>query len=480
VVLAALSGAPAWAQSTTSWSQFQGGAGHPGSLADGVAPPYRQTWRFDPGLTGRFGVSAPVLEGDLAVTVGPRAVYGVDLATGEAAWELPREYGPVAAPAIVAAEGGSALVYTVGYGSDPPEEAFGSPTPGASTEASPTPSPTTSPEPTGEEAGFESRVVAVDLGTREPVWDAPVELPAISRTGVTVDGDTAVVGSDDGTITAIDTATGTERWTYEAPGPVSTTIAMGEGIVVLSTLPRPSKPAFVVALDAGDGSESWRYQPTSVPFWATIPSIADGVVYLGSTDVQSGSRMRALSLSDGAERWATAANSQFSPYTAPVPASELVYGVDYSGQISALDLATGDRPWDFALNTVVGTGPVSSGSTLLVTTTGGTLVAIDTGSHDLVARVTVAGPRGYLGAMALTPDLVVAVVGGHQPGLVGFEHDAETPLLAEASPTVLEAGTMLVTFGLVALPMVLILLVAGRWLRGRIGPAFADDEDLEP
>ena len=479
VLLAALSAAPVWAQSAASWPQFQGGPDHPGSVPDGVAPPYRQAWRFDPGLAGRFGVSAPVLQGDLAVTVGPTAVYGVDLATGEAAWQLTRAYGPVAVPAIAPAGEGSALIYTEGYGPNPPSEAFASPSPsgsaGSATSAPSTPVTT----PGASEGGnipFDSRVIAVDLTTREPLWDAPVDLQAVSRTGVTVDGDTAYVGEDDGIVTAIDTATGEVRWTYDAPGPVSTTIAAGQGTVVLSTQPRSKEPAVVVALHATDGSEAWRFQPTTLPFIATVPSIADGVVYMGFSD-RSGSRARALSLDDGTELWATPVASQFAPFTAMVPTADVVYGVDFYGQAHAFDTATGDETWDFAINSfVVRTVPVLSGSRLLVTTTLGSLVAIDTETHDLVARSTGDGPQGYLGAMAVTPDLVVAVKGGHHPGLVAFEHDPDVALLAQPSPTVLVPGTMLANFAITAVPMLVIFALAGRWLLGRLGPAFADDE----
>jgi outer membrane protein assembly factor BamB len=491
VLLAAMSAAPAWAQAATSWPQFQAGPDHPGAVADGVAPPYRQAWRFDPGLTGRFGVSAPVLQGDLAVTVGPTAVYGVDLATGEAAWQLTRAYGPVAVPAIAPAGEGSALIYTEGYGPNPPSEAFASPSASGSaapaTSAAPSTPVTTPGASEGGNVPFESRVIAVDLTTREPLWDAPVDLTAVSRTGVTVDGDTAYVGGDDGTVTAIDTATGQVRWTYDAPGPVSTTIAAGEGTLVLSTQPRSKEPAVVVALHATDGSEAWRFQPTTLPFIATVPSIADGVVYMGFSD-RSGSRARALSLDDGTELWATPVASQFAPYTAMVPTPDLVYGVDFYGQVHAFDTATGAARWDFAINAfVVRTVPVLSGSSLLTTTTLGSLIAIDAETHDLVARSTGDGPQGYLGAMAVTPDLVVAVKGGHHPGLVAFEHDPDAALLAEPSPTVLVPGTMLANFAITAVPMLLIFALAGRWLLGRLGPAFADDDlaergdaDLEP
>jgi hypothetical protein len=81
--------------------------------------------------------------------------------------------------------------------------------------------------------------------------------------------------------------------------------------------------------------------------------------------------------------------------------------------------------------------------------------------------------------MALKPELVVAVEGGHHSGLVAFAHDPDTSLFAEPSPTVLVPGRMLVNFAITALPLLVLLGLAGRWLLGRLGPAFADDDGLE-
>ncbi len=472
-LLLGLTATPALGQGTPStgdWLQFQGDAGHAGSAAVGPQPAFRQAWRFDPGLTGRFGVSAPVIAGDLAVTVAPRAVYGVDLATGEQSWRIDRDFGPSAPPAIAGSATGPLLVYTEGFGPNPPSEAFASPTAGTTSDAGATPADT-------GDTPFDSRVIAVDLLTRRPVWDAPVPLQAVSRTGVTVDGTSAYVGDDDGMITAIDLADGEVRWTYDAPGPVATSIGAEEGTLVFSTQPRTGQPAVVIALDSSDGSETWRFTPTALPFIATVPTIAGGTVYLGFSD-QTGSRARALTLADGTQRWETAVNSQFSPLTSLISTDEAVVAVDAYGQAYALDPTTGGRIWDFALNTVaVRSVPVVIGVSLLIPTDEGELVAIDTRSHELIARTAGAGPRGYLGPMAVTSQLVVAVKGGHHPGLVAFQHDPDTPLLSITSPTVLSIWPMVANVAIAALPLLLLLGLAGRWLTARLGPAFAEDRE---
>ena len=318
LLLVGLASAPAVGQTVGgAWRQVHGNGAHAGWVSDGVAPPYREAWRFDPGLTGRFGVSAPVIAGDVVWTVAPRAVHGVDLASGEATSTVPRAYGPSAAPAVASGPGGEVLIYTEGYGADPPEEAFPSATPTTSatsaTSATPTTSasPSASPSATGTQdadAPTESRVAAFDLATQDPVWDAPVELQAVSRTGVTVDGDSAYVGDDDGIVTAIDTATGEVRWTFDAPGPISTSIAAAEGSVVFSTQPREDSTSAVIALDAADGAETWRFEGSGL-FLASSPVIAGDIVILGFLDATGSNELRALALEDGAERWAKPVNA---------------------------------------------------------------------------------------------------------------------------------------------------------------------------
>lgn len=473
-----LTALPALGEGTSSpgdWLQFQGGAAHTGSVVDGPQPAFRQAWRFDPGLDGRFGVSAPVIAGDLAVTVAPRAVYGVDLASGEQRWSLDRDFGPSVAPAIARNATGAVLLYTEGFGSHPPSEAFPSSTAGTpSAASSATGSPSASVSGAGDTA-FDSRVLAIDLETRRPVWDAPVQLQAVSRTGVTVEGTTAYVGDDDGTITAIDLATGAVRWAHDGPGPVVTPIGAAAGTLVFSTQPRPGQPAVVIALDPSDGSESWRFEPTALPFIATVPAIAGDAVVLGFSD-QTGSRARALGLADGTQRWETATNSQFSPLTSLIPIAGSIIAVDAYGQAYALRPSDGDRVWDYALNAIaVRSVPVMIGDFLLVTTDGGELVAIDTRSHDLVSRTAGSGPQGHLGPMAIAAELVVAVKGGHHPGLVAFEHDPDAALLSIPSPTVVSIGPMVADLAIAALPLLLLLSLVGRWLQGRLGPAFAED-----
>ena len=48
------------------------------------------------------------------------------------------------------------------------------------------------------------------------------------------------------------------------------------------------------------------------------------------------------------------------------------------------------------------------------------------------------------------------------------------------SPTETDLPKLLLAFLAAAVPLVLLAILAGRWLRTRMGPAFLDDDDEAP
>ena len=49
-------------------------------------------------------------------------------------------------------------------------------------------------------------------------------------------------------------------------------------------------------------------------------------------------------------------------------------------------------------------------------------------------------------------------------------------LVSIVSPTELDPSSLIVHYLMAAVPLAVVLLLLGRWLRGRMGPAFLDDE----
>jgi outer membrane protein assembly factor BamB len=453
--------AAASAQTAPGWTQALGDPSHSGYLADAAQPPYRESWHLDvplAGPSGDFGLSQPVSDGSSAIAVGPTQIVAADLGTGAQSWTVQRDYGPPVSPAIAATANRRILIYTEGFGDSPPGS-------GAT--------PSASPSAVASGGGsFDSHVAAIDLDTRKPVWDSPLQLEAVSRTGVAVDGDTAFLGDNRGNVYAVAVATGELRWKVDVGGFLTTPPAVSDGLVIVTVQGDRSTRAHLVALHGSDGSSAWDDEIQGGAIFASSPAVGDGQVVAGFSD----QTVRAFDLTDGTERWSARLNSPLFFTGAPMLTPDAVLVVDTFGQVYRLDPGTGDRVWDFAVNEAVTRSPgVVAGGSVLVPTSSGRLAAIDLESGSLVWQSE--RGTGLLRSLALTPQVVVAVRGGAEPGLVGFVEDPEGTLVSLVSPTELDLSKLLLAFLAAGVPLTLLSIMAGRWLKVRMGPAFLDDED---
>jgi outer membrane protein assembly factor BamB len=458
------------AQAIGGWTQAQGDAGHTGFLLEAAEPPYEESWHLDVPLEGPtvdFGLSQPVVDGSAVIAVSATAIVVADLVSGRELWSVDRDYGPPVAPAIAVTAKRRILVYTEGFGDSPPGTSA-TPSAGATNSSSPSPS-----SPDG--GPFDSHVAAIDLNTRQPVWDEPVQLEAVSRTGVTVDGNTAFLGDNAGNVYAVAVATGELRWTADAEGSLLTPPAVSDGLVIVTVQGDRSTRAHLVAFDESDGSRDWDREIQGGAVFASTPAIGGDQVVAGFSD----QTVRAFNLTDGTERWSARLNSPLFFTGAPALTPDAVVVVDTFGQVYRLDPATGDRVWDYALNEAITRSPgVIAGGSVLAATSTGRLAAIDLESGRLVWQSEQG--QGLLRSLALTSEVVVGVRGGAGPGLVGYAEDPDGTLVSLVSPTELDLPKLLLAFLGAAVPVALLSILAGRWLSARMGPAFLDDEDDEP
>lgn len=454
------------AQTAGSWSQAQGGPGHPGYVPAAPAPPLRQAWYLEAATGGpasSFGLSAPVVSGSTVIAVGPEEVVAADLGTGRELWTVTRAYGPSVPPAIATKGEADIVLYTEGFGDSPPG-------------TSPTPSPESagSPSPTGGSQPIDSRLQAVDLVTRKTVWKAPVQLKEVSRTGVTVDGDTAYVGDNRGNVYAVNVATGSLRWTARTGGFLTVPLAASGGLVVATLQASRTVRPRVVALKESDGSRAWTTEVDGGGVYATPPAIDGEQVIAGFSD----QTVRAFNLTDGAERWAARMNGPIFFTGAPAVTPDAIVAADSLGEVYRFDRSTGARVWDYALNEPVLRSPVVvAGTAVLIATTLGRLAAIDLTSGRLVWQSEPSG--GVLRSLALASDAVVAVRGGGRSGLIGYVNDPAGTLVSIVSPTVLDLPSLFGGFLAAAVPIALLLYLGGRSLRARMGPAFLDEDESD-
>lgn len=466
--------APALAKALPGWSQFQGGPDHVGTVADGPAPGFETAWstlREPGGPRDAYGLSAPVIGDGVIVAVGPTEVVAVSASTGEAAWSVERALGPSSSPALAEGPDGTLVLFTEGWGDGPPDASAtpsvtGSPAPGGS----PEPDPLTDAEQA-------SRFVAVPAGDDTPVW--AVDLTGVSRTGVTVGDGVAFVGTIDGTVTAVDVASGTEAWTAEVGGFLEASIAATDELVLVPVRGDEDTAAALVALSIADGSQVWRYEPATGSLSIGAPAVGDATAFVSLPDAT----VRAVSLEDGSERWRASLNSYvnpFSPASSPVVAGGGVVLADVRGQVYRLDAETGARTWDHAYNRpVLRSSPVVIGDHVVLATSDGWVAAFDLATGVLVWEGQPSEPQDGassdpLRSIAVSDDTVVVVRGGVGAGLVGLRNDPTATLIRRVSPTVLDPAALVLAWA-VALVVAAVLFVVGRALWARLGPVELPD-----
>lgn len=219
-----------------------------------------------------------------------------------------------------------------------------------------------------EERPYRSQVLAVDAGTGEGRWEAP--FGAESHDGyvaAAVDGTVYVVlepiDFDGWRLLALDADDGTERWRFDVPGRVNAVLAAG-GAVYVSVL-----HGSVVALDAADGRPCARRHPGDGPFdrWLSSltpvgrPAFAAGAVFTPAArfdadreeDDYFDDRVVALD-ADGGERWSHPLDGVVwvedlaaTDDAVFVPVTDRRSRPETSGAASlhALETASGERRW---------------------------------------------------------------------------------------------------------------------------------------
>ena len=458
------------------WPQYQGSEARTGDATSAPAPPYRIAWSAATDIgdaSHAAGIPAPIVADGDAIVVGRQSVDAIDIADGSPAWSAPRSLGPSSPAAVV---GGDVLF--VEGGGDESVSASNAPTPSPSATpsssassgraASVTPTVVASPSA----ATTTSTLVAIDASTQRRLWS--VALSDVSHTGVLIAGGLAIVGADNGTVTAVDPATGKQTWTVDVGDHVLAPMAADATQVYACVRPETNGTAQLVALALSDGSEAWRYQPTGSVVDLGAPAVStDGgtsTVYLVSSDAA----LRAIG-GNGTQRWAQPLYTATSG-SPPAVSADAVYVADQSGTVYAFDRSTGAEQWRFATNHGAVGAPVVTTTAVLQPTSDGAVAAIAPDSGHQIWEGSVADSAVF--GLAATPDLVVAAHTGSTPGVAALQADPSGTLTDVASPTSADPAGLALGWLVAAVPLTAALVVLGRsWDRRLSEPLLAPTED---
>jgi outer membrane protein assembly factor BamB len=376
-------GPAATAQQAPPWPSFQGGPAHLGS-APGIRPGFSTQWRAAP--QGDARLSVPAVAGTLAVSTGPGAVIGFDASTGALLWTVDRARGPIVPPALDPSVGEHGIVvYT--EGADRKTSALVAIDPATRDRLWRTALGDLSRSAPAISDGRvfvgarDHLVYAVDLESGTVAWKA--------RTQGRVDPSVAVAGgrvfavsenptSGRAALDAFRADNGKAAWTFSPSrlpsGATAPTVADGAVYVGFGD-------GTVRAVDAATGAERWHGAVRADFSPLSSPAYVDGHVYLldrtgglYAFDGKTGRRSWDYQF-DGTGDWGAPLRSQ----------GFVLVGID-DGTVAALDARTGHLVWQARL----GAGPLGAfavaGDLLLVPSIG-TRGGVTAFRHDPAAQL---------------------------------------------------------------------------------------------
>lgn len=382
-VLWLLLAAPAPALPDSGTAMFRGGALHTGAYPAAKGSYGGIAWRLQTG--GPVRSSPVVSQGIVYVGSTDGKVYAVDAARGTVRWRYDAGSAVSATPAlaggivVVAAWDGSVhgialatgkRVWRMATGPDA-RLAWGYES-GDNWTSSATVAGGTIFVGSGD-----GGLYALDLATGRTRWRAATG--GRIRSSPAVAADQVIVGSFDGSVYSFDRTTGRERWRFATDGTRFASDTFGFDRKSIQSSPAVAgdlvlagaRDGFFYALDLVTGKERWRADH-KVSWVNCSPAIADGVVYVATSD---GQVLQALDLATGRERWR--ADTIGIVWGSPSVAGNVVYTPTTRGPLYAFDRATGRELWRARFGGGSFSSPTISGDQLFIGNEDGGVYALD-------------------------------------------------------------------------------------------------------
>jgi outer membrane protein assembly factor BamB len=200
-------------------------------------------------------------------------------------------------------------------------------------------------------------LVATTIATGREAWRGPATAKSAA---VAADSGMAFVLGEDASFHALDAATGREKWSMPFPARSScksTPVAQGGTVYVwrnvLVKAADANQPAqyfrHLVALDAGNGRERWRYPaaPSGTADLCIEEPLVAGGIYFGVNEVT----LHAINLATGRDAWPPVevratidGRERAFPLAGLVDAGDVLVGVTRVALV-AIDKATGRPAW---------------------------------------------------------------------------------------------------------------------------------------
>ncbi len=188
-------------------------------------------------------------------------------------------------------------------------------------------------------------IMALDGATGRTLWKAKTDVDI--TTGPGSDGSVTAVAGEKGAVYAFDTS-GKQIWKKQVNGEVLSAPLVGNGVVVVRTT-----DTRVLALDAQTGERRWIYQRSQTPLNLRA---AMGMVFAGDGIVMGfpGGKLGVLTPGNGVLRWESAISypkgvseiERLNDVTGqPMVSGRQVCATTFQGRVACLELANGQQQW---------------------------------------------------------------------------------------------------------------------------------------
>ncbi len=186
----------------------------------------------------------------------------------------------------------------------------------------------------------------VDLSTKTGFFSS--NLSAMLSGGITVQGDKLFIGSEHGEVFALNTKDGSEAWHTQVSGEALSHPVVSDGLVLIHT-----SNGILQALDQTTGVSKWVVN-LDIPALSLRGESAPAVAFGGAIVGGDNGRVSAVIMNQGQMIWqqrisqpsgATEIDRLSDVDTTPVIVNGVVYVVAYNGDLSALDLRSGQIQW---------------------------------------------------------------------------------------------------------------------------------------
>ncbi|MFT9599511.1 carboxypeptidase regulatory-like domain-containing protein [Mesobacillus sp.] len=290
--------------------------------------------------------------------------------------------------------------------------------------------------------GEDGKIYALDLKSGSIIWTTVVGAKAIYESPLLVDG-TLFVSSDlseDAKVTALNAENGEKKWSVNLGAPTYFGPSAGDGTLFIGSYDNQK----LRALRIEDGTEVWSKTFVNEGI-ASKPVFVGGTLYLAGTNFNTESgTLYALDSKTGEEKWKAEGIGDTQAGSPIVYENIVVIGSAVQPVLRAFDAKTGQELWNNrSVGTTLNSGSVSANGLLFFAGTGGNLSVIDVYTGERLKDFSL--PVYSTSGIPILPGQVIVpyqtgVKSYSSPGIVkGILKDSDGNVV-QGSVSVLETG----------------------------------------